>query len=510
MQRFSSSSEVQAIADGEVFLENPLRTTKYNPDWKVTWSETHQKKYYYNKKTKVTSWTVPPDMDPVLARTLAITPKASKRKTFAYEPDPEAGGLDDESSDEGGLDARAARALMPPRALRYLQLLLYVTSVITTLGALTVISFCVWSIVDALNGPFSLLPNPVLYGIVVFAVFILFSSIAGFCGTKMKQRKIMYMYLITTLITLLCQSGVAVLMLLKYGEYEDAAMHTYADNPNAEYDSFTKSIIGDWVKNENEKWTRYQNSFSPACCGYDIETYIDGKALQYNMMTGVACSKGAYSSFGEIGAPIGGDDEAFRNTKRTVENMLFTTMAVSDYSKLGTNTQKVCIPEKSQDRTKQWNCPVGTGADNVTASCSMSCLNAIRARYATNSSCQGAECELPDEITHETLMVVENKLMCKRHIFKTARDFSLVVALSALGLCVVQIASVGTSCYLVFSYYADGDVVVEDDDFDSDDNDLDGEGDYEMSSASTKKARSSEIAPENPRGSALRKKIRMG
>ena len=404
-------------------------------------------------------------MDPELAKIMPITPKSSRKSpgkasrssSFEAFQDTEAGGLNDDDSDEESLDARAARALMPPRALRYLQLLLYFSSILTSIGASVIIGFAVWSIVDPIKGPFSLLPNSILYGIVIFAVFILISSLAGFCGTKMKQRKIMYLFLVTTLVTLLCQSAVAVLMLIKHSEYKLAAEHTYNDSPNTAYESFTESILRDWVLDENEKWTRYQNAES--CCGYDVETYINGKALEINMMTGVACSKAKYFSFADIGAPIGNETSSalddFRTKKRTTENMLSTTMALSEYSKLGTAIQAECVPEKSKDRTKQWYCPIALGETNVTASCTLDCLNAIRTGDF-------------DVMTHETLMDIEEQLMCKVHIFKTARDFSLIVSLSALALCVIQIASVGTSCYLVFSYYAEDNVVVEGDDFDDD------------------------------------------
>ena len=200
-----NNSNINNDQEGIVLVVNPMMGSKYDPDWKVAMSRKHAKKYFYNARTGVKSWTVPKDMDPVAAKASppAKTPKKrprrrkkrrapslkSKKQSFdSNDTSVEAGGLDASDDDEREIDQDTIRALKPPRNLRYMQLLLYFASLISALFALATITFAAWSLVDELNGPMGLLPSGLVYGIIGFSIFILFTSLAGLCGTKMKKK----------------------------------------------------------------------------------------------------------------------------------------------------------------------------------------------------------------------------------------------------------------------------------------------------------------------------------
>lgn len=461
---------------GNAEYRNPLSlaAAKYDMDWKVAMSRSKNQRYYYNTRTGEKSWKIPKNMDPYVARQQPKRKKSrrarkrSRKKSSKHSFETaEAGGLD-ESDDEREIDQDTIRALKPPRNLRYMQLLLYFSSLLTIIFALITVAFAVWSLLDELSGPMGLLPSTLVLGVIGFALFILFTSLAGFCGTKLKKRRLVALFACCTFLTMACQAIVAVFLFIQYTQYGDAIAHQFYDLKKVPaYDSFTNNVLSSFAKAENNKWKRYQEDGK--CCGYDVQSFLSGLAWESNMMNAVMCTK-PFSSFDDIGAPISANDTDpnFGTKARSVLDMLEFTMAASASMKLGTNAQKQCIPGKQKDQTKSWYCPMNIAYNETypDPSCSQRCISAIRALYKDDETVDGAF----DETTERTLVAIEKELMCKDIIYATARSFTLAVSGVAFFLSCMQFAGLICAVRLALWYWDQSDIIIEDDDFeDSDD-----------------------------------------
>lgn len=160
-------------------------------------------------------------------------------------------------------------------------MLYWINALICTLGIL-VIGFASYALADPDNiGSFLTvsLPNAAFIGCLIFAVFLVFVSGLGLCGSKTDNKLGLGLYIFITLCVLIAQVAGFILILNKYGILSDAKLN----QANAEVLQLETAFVKTCVDNPND-WVKVQNTLK--CCGYDANYGRDNIAT---LDTGKEC-----------------------------------------------------------------------------------------------------------------------------------------------------------------------------------------------------------------------------